>query len=261
MGSAKQIRLYGVLLLFTLMLMGWLYQLAQSDAETISSETIHKDYTEIHSVGRIIVATSYSAFAYDSTNSQLQTLIQTLSRNSGLDVNVVVEDNTRKMLDLLRAGEVDIIVKPLVRTSEIDTALFSWLHSEVSGPIYLVQRRDSTGQVSKQLDLTGKTIRLPQGSPQSIFLRHLSEEMGLSLDIEYDPVYNTEQIIMLVSAGEVDYTLCSESEATVYQELFPTLDFSLPVSHNLRRGWLIRKSSVHLRDSLRRWLCSSQETV
>ena len=45
-----------------------------------------------------------------------------------------------------------------------------------------------------------------------------------------------------------------EKVVEYYKKHFPSLNYELPMSHALRRGWVVRRQSPVLKDSLLHWL-------
>lgn len=217
-----------------------------------------RDYPEIARDGVLRLQSAYSAaehqVASEQELSQVQQLSRQLSRLSGLKVEVVLENSRDKALEMLLDGRVDVLTRAFVRTSELDSTRLWLVQERLSGPLYLVQRKDSVAQISKQIDLAGKTITLPKGTRWGIFVNHLAEEIGDSIQVVQEPLYDTEQLIMQIASGKIDYTLCTASEAKYYGEHFEGLDFSLPISYSLRSAWVIRRESKALADSLAIWL-------
>lgn len=258
MSATNRLRLYGVLLVLTLLSMGYLYQCHRSAMETDGvGQASMRDYAEIQAEGKLRMLAPYSAFAAGDSTGYVYELSRLIQTRTGLEVEIHLEDNVDKSMMLLREGAVDLIAHPIVRTADTDTTEYTWIYGRTSGPVYLVQRRDSAGMVRRQLDLSGATITLPQGSPLALFVKHLADEIGETIHVHEDPLYETEQLLMLVSTGQLDYTACSEAERDLYHALHPELDFSLPLSHRLRRGWLLRHGAKQLADSLRTWLADS----
>lgn len=256
MKPANRLRLYGLLLVLSIAAMGVLYECtkrAQAEQGIVSI----RDYPQIQAEGILRILATYEDFKTSELEPNAQSealgLANHIGELSGLTINVLLEDNADKALEMLRLQQVDVIAQPIVRTAGIDTTQFVWINDMTTGPVYLVQRRDSL-LIDKQLYLAGKTVHLPKGSPLGLFIQHLSEEIGDSIYIAEDPIYNTEQIVMQVASGGIAYTLCSEHEARHYRRLYPDLDISLPVSYSLRRGWLVRRSSPILADSISHWL-------
>lgn len=256
MNLSKRMWLYLGLLFLALSTMYLVKPKGEQEANNQARGRLPRDYQEVKSEGILRVMAPYQ-IGTDSTKQgteNAQQLIHRLRKRSGLEIELSLEDNTHRALEALLLGEVDLILEPVAYTAELDSSLYILLDERLADPIYLVQRRDSAKHVSKQLELEGREVTLPLNSELQLFLHHISEEMGLNIAIRQDSLYNTEQLIMKVQAASIDYTLCSGEEAKRYARHFPDLDFTLPISHNLRRGWLTRRASPILADSLRRWL-------
>lgn len=264
--SRKMLRRYIIWLILSIIAMVILYDCARRarEREQASHIPLVRDYAEIVQQGRLRLLVGYDAFgqgALDSTSradakGEQGGWIFRLSRlvsPQGITLDAILEDNAQRALDLLLATEVDIIALPMLRTMQIDTTAFRWVEGRTSGPIYLVQRQDSL-TIDRQMDLSGRTIHLPRESQQRLFIEHLAQEMGEQIHVEEHPLYNTEQLISMVQASLIDYTLCTTQERERYERLYPDLNFALPVSHMLRGGWLVRASSPQLADSIARWM-------
>lgn len=264
--SNKVLRRYMIGLIIAIVAMVILYDCSRRARETYATEhsSSIRDYTEITAEGRLRLLVGYEAFgdgALDSTSKAdskqerggwIFRLSRLVSRY-GLSLDVTLEDNVQQALDQLLAHEIDIIALPILRTMQIDTTSFRWIEVHTSGPLYLVQRRGME-EIHRQMDLSGRTVHLPRRSQQRLFVEHLSQEMGEDIRVEEHPLYNTEQLISMLQASLIDYTLCTSDERKRYESLFPDLSFSLPVSYNLRQGWLIRASSPQLADSIEQWM-------
>lgn len=255
MDIRRRMWLYLALLGLALATMFLLNRYALSPNEVEDTQAHNYDYSGVRSRGELRVLAPYSLMQEDEASpNNLQKLIAKLHARSGLEIRLRLEDNTHKALESLADGSVDLVLHSVAHTAQIDSTLFVWLHESVSDPIYLVQRQDTATLVRKQLELEHKTITLPKGSPLRLFVEHLADEMALELHTVEDSLYNTEQLITKVQATSIDYTLCSGEEAQRYRKHFPKLNFDLPISHNLRRGYLARRSSPQLVDSMRLWL-------
>lgn len=263
MNIRKRMWLYLVLLVLALATMWMLKPGRQASVLSEGQSRLPRDYNEVKQEGilRILAPYSFTQEHREASKLNAQTLVNQLKKLSGLQVELRLEDNTHRALEMLLLGEVDLILKPVAHTAELDSSLYIWLGQHVAEPIYLVQRKDTLSQIHKQLELEGQTITLPHKSQLHLFLQHLTEEMGINLRVQEDSLYNTEQLIVKVQAGTIDYTLCSGEEVRRYKDSFPQLDFTLPITHNLRRGWLTRRSSPQLADSLNYWLKSLNQGI
>lgn len=216
-----------------------------------------RDWDNIAARQPLIIATDYGATSSNHDEKEmdyLYRLTQYITRRTGVEVALRLEARLDNLLPMLEAGEIDVLAGQLPRTSEIDTARFAWTRPRLIAPVLLAQRSDTTMLIRSQIDLAGKTIALPEGSAYRLFVEHLSQEMGVSIHTAEYPEGDTEDLLRLLQAGEIDYTLCSAARAEHYAALYPDLDISLPVTYSLRSGWLVRRSSVALQDSLALWI-------
>ncbi len=243
-----------IVLASILLLGGGYFLLFNGKKHLVSSSPQERDYQEIINSGGLRVLTSYSAYSREDRKSkELNLFIDFIQKNKGLNVKLKKENSRPLALQKLISGDIDLIAEKIVLTTKIDTANFTAINEEYCEPIYLVQRKDSLS-IKSHFDLGGKEICLPKDSELKLFVEHLSEEIAKPLTTKIDPLYGTEQLILKVLDGKVDYTLCSAEEARYYSEQFPSLDISLPISFSLRRAWLVRKSSKDLCDSLNKWV-------
>jgi len=60
----------------------------------------------------------------------------------------------------------------------------------------------------------------------------------------------TEDILELVNAGVIDYTVCDDFKAELWAEVLPDIRLGLPISEGLSLGWAIRKDSPQLQAEL-----------
>lgn len=245
--------LLGGTLITMLLLRGYTRDSSREDAQSVS----YRDLAEIQHEGILRVVAPYNFVPLDSLKTSGKSslpFIQELARQLKVQVELVLEDNTAKAIQMLKENRVDLVLSLVERTSDIDSVSLVWLNDNVSEPIYLVQRKDTTLSIRKHSDLNEVRITLPQNSTLKLFVSHLSDELGLNIYVDEDTIYNTEQLITLVNSGKIQYTICRGEDVQRYQAYFPNLDFSIPLSHSLRRGWLLRSSSPTLRDSLELYL-------
>lgn len=246
-------------LLALILALGLMYYLRPSTPQPSAPQPLSsRDWPEIQREGVLRILSSYSDGGVSVQDGErtgtIYELAQELTARSGLRVEVVLENDWSKATQWLYSGRIDLLARPLAHTSEVDTLHFRPWRVRSAAPLYLVQRRDSAHLIRQQLELAGKQIVLPKASPYQLFLQHLSEEIGETIQLSYDSLYPSEQLAMRVAAGSIGYTLATAQEAARYRKLFPELDCSLPLSYSLREVWLLRRSSPQLADSLSRWI-------
>ncbi len=81
----------------------------------------------------------------------------------------------------------------------------------------------------------------------------LSREIGDTIYVQVDELYGPEQLMMMVSAGEIKYAVVNRSIARAMMASLPNLDRSVPISLSQFQSWIVSKHRKGLCDSLNMW--------
>lgn len=253
----KRLFIYTGLLLIVLIMMFFLTKRSKQH-ETASTAYPVRDLPEIKASGFMRLLATYTPSEYtiskDRINGKAFDIARLLEEKTNISTQVLLENRWEIGSRMLLNGEVDIILFPVFQTSEIDTTLFSIVDRTDEEQLYLVQRKnDSLYHIKEQIELGGDTVVLPKNRALKLFIEHLSSEIGENIHIKTDELYQTEQLAIMVSKGLINYTVCTQKQQELFKTAFPDLDCSLPISYNLIQGWITRKSSPILTDSINRW--------
>ena len=77
--------------------------------------------------------------------------------------------------------------------------------------------------------------------------------MADTFRIVEDPLYSSEQLIAMVAAGDIDYTVCDRRVAAAALELYPEIDINTDIGFTQLHAWAVRRTSPVLRDSINAW--------
>ncbi len=227
------------------------------------------DLNKIQQRGRLIVVTDYNSTNYfiykgKPMGYQLE-MLNELCNHLGIKLEVVVSNDVEKNIADLRAGKVDLIAQNLTVTRERNKYI-EFTEPHTYSRQVLVQRTDSKTSkdtlnnvnfnkvIRNQLELAGKTIYVQKGSAYVNRLNHLADEIGDSINIVEIPDYGTEQLIGLVSEGEISYTICDEIQAKVNSNYYNNLDIETPISFPQKIAWGIRHTSPDLLQVVNNWM-------
>lgn len=223
-----------------------------------------RDYAEIRASGTLRIVTEYNSLSYyvdgDSVSGFHYELIDAFAREQGMNVEITPIMGFNERLEGLNDGTYDVIAHGLLATSELKDSLL------LTSPIILnkqvlVQRRIIEGDsasaatyIKSQLDLAGRTLHVVEGSPSTLRIRNLGNEIADTIYVNEVKRYGTEQLISLVAHGEIDYAVCDESMARAVADSFPQLDLNTAISFTQFYSWAVSKQSPVLLDSLNTWL-------
>ena len=252
MKSRKLIILYMLLLLIAIVSMMVLYK--------SSRPIVSRDYQEIHSEGVLRIVTEYNQLGYyvsgDTIKGFQYELSRAISELSGLEIQTSLEMSLSESFNGLVNNQYDIIARNIPVTSEIkDNYLFT--DPVVFNKQVLVQRmaeaNDSIPPIRNQLELAGKTLYIPEDSPALLRIINLQHEIGDTIYIIQESHYSSEQLIIMVAKGDIDYAVCDLQIAVVSKKILPEIDIDTDISFTQLQAWAVRKESPVLLDSLNHW--------
>ena len=247
---------YATLLLIVIMLMISLGRRVRTERKVAP-----RDYPEIQAEGILRIVTEYNQSGYyisgDTSLGFQYELCQAISQLSGLEIQSHLEMSLAKSFERLSNNECDIIAMNIPITSEMrENYLFT--DPIVLDKQVLVQRTAEAngGQapIRNQLDLAQKTLYIPKDSPALLRIRNLQDEIGDTIYVIEDELYSSEQLMIMVAKGDIDYAVCDQRIAKRTQEKLPELDIRTDISFTQLQSWAIRETSPILLDSLNSWL-------
>lgn len=256
MRSKKLIILYAVLLIVAVATMSQLWLFNQKPKVVLP-----RDYPEIKDEGILRMVTEYNQSGYYVSGDTVQgfqyELSQAIAKISGLEVMTHLEMSLAKSFEELSDNQCDVIARNIPITSDMrDDYLFT--DPIVLNKQVLVQRtaEANNGQapIRNQLDLAQKTLYIPKDSPALLRLQNLGREIGDTIYVIEEELYSTEQLMIMVAKGDIDYAVCDQQIARQTQKDLPEVDIRTDISFTQLQSWAVRKDSPILLDSLNSWL-------
>lgn len=259
MFSKKLLLLYIFLLLLAICAMGVLtfYK---------STHIPERDYPEIKEEGILRIVTEYNQSNYYLSGDKIEgfqyELSKIIAELSGLEVFVYLEMSLEKSFEGLSRNQYDIIARNIPTTTDLKQS-YLFVDPIVLNKQVLVQRTEKddndTELIRNHLDLAKKTLYIPKNSPALLRLQNLQHEIGDSIFIVEEPLYSSEQLIIMVAKGDIDYAVCDLQIARLSQKQLPEIDIKTDISFTQLQSWAIRKNAPVLLDSLNHWFNQIKE--
>ncbi len=234
------------------------------------SEQADSDYRERE---KIVAITDYNSTNYFVYRGQLMgyqyELLQELADHLGKRLEVIVDNNLNQKFDRLLKGDVDLIAANITITAERKKiADFTVPHGQTRQ--VLVQRKPENWNqlrtrdvenllIRNQLDLAGKVIHVQKHSAYAERIENLAEEIGDTIFIE-TMNKETEELIDMVSSGEIDYTICDENLAKLNESYYENLDIKTPISFPQHFAWAVTKGNDQLLNDVNKWFDNYKTT-
>ncbi|MDL2322565.1 transglycosylase SLT domain-containing protein [Bacteroidales bacterium OttesenSCG-928-A17] len=189
-------------------------------------------------------------------------LLKHFAEVHNLSINLKVAPNVTRLQEILLEGEADLAAFNLPITNQGKEDLL-YCGQEVLSEQVLIQKVMPDEPVLKGVaELIGKEIWVIHDSKYHRRLLNLNEELGGGIIIriiEQDTI-STEDLIAMVSAGEISYTLSDAELAKLNKTYFRNINTSLKVSHPQRSSWAVRKSMPLLAEKINQWFDENENT-
>ncbi|MBP5260142.1 MAG: transporter substrate-binding domain-containing protein [Paludibacteraceae bacterium] len=167
------------------------------------------------------------------------------------------QSNLAAAIDTLLHGRADLLAWNIPVYGELKESI-AYTHPVLTSRQVLIQRirqeGDSTDLIRNQLDLAGKTIYLQAGSPYRGRMENLAREIGDTIYIRELPNAQLPDLLTMMLAGDIDYTVCDEFLATLLTQEMQGLDHGTAISFAQNYSWAVDLESIDLQESLDQWL-------
>lgn len=208
------------------------------------------------------VATLYSPTSYFIYREEKMgydyNLVTRLAADKGMEVDLVVAPNLASMIEMLDSGEIDLIAYEVPVIAEYKH------HAIPCGPEnfttqVLVQPRTDSMAITDVTQLVGREVYVEKGSKYQLRLQNLNDELGGGIKIhpiDRDTLI-TEDLIAMVSSGEIPLTIVDSDIARINKTYYRDLDITLKLSFPQQSSWAVSPANQWLADSINQWF--SQE--
>lgn len=224
----------------------------------------NRDYAEIKEEGILRATIEYSTNSMHINDEGVidgfhYQLVKQFAEEHGLTLEVIPEMDMQAQNKLLEEGRCDIIANGRPMTLHNNTSTLIYTNPITVDRQIIIQRKKGEDDtrcpyLKNQIELAGKEICIPQGSPSIQRIHHLMEEIGDSIYIREIPRYGTEQLMAMVAHGDICYAVCEENTVRTHLHQFPQLDNHLAIGFNQFYSWTISPQSQVLLDSLNAWI-------
>ncbi|MCY1272119.1 Membrane-bound lytic murein transglycosylase F [compost metagenome] len=165
-----------------------------------------------------------------------------------------------QLLAALQRGEGDLVAPGEVLLARDGTNVSASLAWQRQVPLVLIARQGNR-RYARLEQLAGRSITLPAGSAAGEAIRKVNERLALKhlrpMTIEWlDPSLAVEDVLELVNAGIVDFSVVEQPIAERWAKVFGKLrvDRQLVFDDRESMTWFVRRDAPMLRASVNRFL-------
>ena len=217
------------------------------------------DLPGIKEKGVLTAVTLYSSTSYFQYKMQPMgyeyELIKDFAESQKLELHVKVARNASQLVDMLKNGEADVIAYPIFISNLNKQGLLFCGHEQQTRQV-IVQRANKGDTILTDVtQLLGKEIVVLPKTKYAKRLQNLDKELGGGIQIIFtqkDSISN-EDLIAMVSEGEINYTVCDDNLARLNKTYYWNLNIDLEIIFPQRSSWAVRPNSPLLAKAINVW--------
>lgn len=230
-------------------------------------QTQERDYPQIEKSGILHIVTNMDPIGYFASSDTIagynHDMLAALQKYTNIKFEISLENSLDESFKGLQSGKYDLIARNIAINANLRES-YSFVTPITYNKLVLVQRKpeynEGKAPIRNHLELGNKTLHIPLNSPNKIRIDNLAHEIGDSIHISEDSLYEDEQIVMMVASGDVDYAVCDIQTTQLLSAKFPEIDIATDIGFTHLEGWAVRNQSPALRDSLNSWIERFKQT-
>ena len=223
-----------------------------------SNEVTNYDLPQMKDSGELVVLTLNSSTSYFNDRGEPMgfqyELAEQFARSLGVKLRMETAKNTHDLVHKLLTGEGDLIAYNLPITKEFKDSVEFCGEDIITHQVLVQRNSNKVPPLQNVTELIGKEVYVKPGKYLDRLI-NLDKELGggiLIHKVENDSV-TTEDLIMQVSNGTIDYAVCDNDLAKLNKTYYPNLNISMPISFDQRASWAVRKTSPLLAAAATQW--------
>ncbi len=188
-------------------------------------------------------------------------LVRSLGREKGMELVITVAHSLADAVELLDSGRVDLIAHEVPVTAEYRAHGIVYCGPRNTTRQVLVQPLSGgKPEITDVTQLVGRDVYVVDKSKYLSRMENLNDELGGGIAIhtvDRDTLI-AEDLIEMVSKGEIPLTVVDSDVARVNKTYYPGLDITMPVSFAQQSVWAVGKDKAWLADSIDAWLTAEK---
>ena len=187
-------------------------------------------------------------------------LISDFAKEHQLKLNIKVAENETHLIEMLHAGEADVVAYPIQIDRKIKQSVIPCGHERQSSLVIIQRANPEDTIIYDVTQLIGKEVYVNAGTRYQKRLENLNNELGGGIHIidMGDETATTEDLIEMVSTGIIPYTVCEDNIARLNQTYFRNININMEISFKQRFSWVVRSTSPLLAEAINEWASNKE---
>lgn len=232
---------------------------ASRDNSDVSIDSIEYSLPDTLRVATLYSPTSYFIYR-DEELGYDYSLVSQFCEDKNIAIRLIVAPNMSDMIQLLDSGQVDLIAYEIPITSEYKKRVLHCGVVNATSQVLVQPLKKGKVEITDVTQLVGRDIYVEKDSKYQQRIENLNNELGGGVNIhtvDKDTLI-TEDLIRMVSEGEIPLTIVDSDIARLNKTYYRDLDITLELSFPQRSSWAVAMSKPWLADTINEW--TKQET-
>lgn len=221
----------------------------------------NQDFPEIAKSGKLRIVTNMDPLGYypssDTIAGYTHDILSAIQEYTDIKFEIILENSLKKSFEGLESGKYDLIARNIPINANLRNK-YKFTSTILYNKLVLIQRKSEFNEgkepIRNHLDLANKTFHIPLNSPYKIRINNLAHEIGDSIFITEDSLYEVNQLAIMVASKDIDYTVSDIKTAQKLALQIPELDITTDIGFTHLEGWAVREQSPILLDSVNNWI-------
>lgn len=206
-------------------------------------------------VGTLYSPTSYFLYREEPMGIDYD-MISRFASEKGVYLSLEVGTSLSSLVELLDSGKIDVIAYEIPITAEYKKRVIPCGRENITHQVLVQPRKKDSLYISDVTQLVGRDVYVEKDSKYQHRLQNLNNELGGGISIhpiDKDTLI-TEDLIAMVSNGQIPLTIVDSDIARLNKTYYKDLDITLEVSFSQRAAWAVAKDRKWLADSIDNWV-------
>lgn len=182
-------------------------------------------------------------------------LVSRFAADKGMALDLEVAPSLNRALEMLDSGMVDLIAYEVPVTGENKQRVIPCGVENITNQVLVQPKSRDGSRITDVTQLIGHTVYVERDSKYHHRLNNLNNELGGGIEIK--PIDRdtliTEDLIDMVSKGEIPLTVVDSDIARLNKTYFNDLDITVEISFPQRSAWAVSPDKPWLADSIDSW--------
>lgn len=228
---------------------------SSSDGDGENADTTARPLPDTLRVATLYSPTSFFLYREQRMGYDYDLVVR-LCTDKNMTLKLEVATSLNSAIEMLDSGLVDVIAYEVPVTAQYREHVLPCGVESITKQV-LVQPKPRKGEsaITDVTQLVGRDIYVEKGSKYHQRMLNLNNELGGGINIhsiDRDTLI-TEDLIAMVSDGEIPLTVVDSDIARINKTYYNDLDITLEVSFEQRAAWGVSPNKPWLADSISAW--------